>query len=120
MSVKADRLGLQAVGKSRSRMCLKSVTRLSTIVSSRPAGLLLFSGKVQLTSVGVFFSVGHYCQAVCKFVEKYLDFCSVVGDLNLSMPAEPIGFFGNLMLNSGGFFCARATTCPTKKEGFDG
>ena len=64
---------------------------------SRPAGLLLFYGKVQLTSAGVF----KICQ---KLLENWLDLWDGKGDITCSMPAEPLGFSGNLMLNSGGFF----------------
>ena len=42
-----------------------------------------------------------------KILEDFLDFRLIPRDLRPSMPAEPLGFFGNLMLNSGGFFFAR-------------
>lgn len=35
---------------------------------------------------------------------NFLDFHPRLLDFNHGMPAEPLGFFGNLMLNSGGFF----------------
>ena len=41
-----------------------------------------------------------------KNLENRLDYQSDWHDIIVSMPAEPLGFFGNLMLNSGGFFCA--------------
>lgn len=41
----------------------------------------------------------------CKNRKKLLDPEEELDEGIVSMPAEPIGFFGNLMLNSGGFFC---------------
>lgn len=42
-----------------------------------------------------------------KNLKNRLDYQSDWHDIVNSMPAEPLGFLGNLMLNSGGFFCAQ-------------
>ncbi|MEX2381572.1 MAG: hypothetical protein WD490_04250 [Opitutales bacterium] len=46
---------------------------------------------------------------VQKILQIPLDPDGDLAEDTLSMPAEPLGSFGDLMLNSGGFFCARAT-----------
>ena len=74
-------------------------TIVNDFKDSRPAGLLLFFGKVQLTSVGV-------SKIFQKLLEKGLDLWGNKNDIDNSMPAEPLGFLRNPMLNSGGFFYA--------------
>jgi hypothetical protein len=65
MIVKDGRSGLHAHENKKSRLCLKSGTRSLRLLNSRPAGLLLFFGKVQLTSAGGFlpkYQKGRYQQ----------------------------------------------------------
>lgn len=72
----------------------------------RSVRLFLFFVKVQLTSVGV-------SKIFQKLLEKGLDLWGDKNDISISMPAEPLSSFGNLMLNSGGFFYA--WTVPGKE-----
>lgn len=42
---------------------------------------------------------------VCFIYKKLLEHLRYLRDIIFSMPAEPLGSFENLKLNSGGFFC---------------
>ena len=67
--------------------------------NSRLIELFLFFGKVQFISAGG-------SKRFQKILENGLDLLRDKDDFTCSMPAEPLDFSRNLMLNSDGFFYA--------------